>query len=376
MNVTAVSEFFSAKEYVYGEDGSIEEYSLATIDSTLAGELTERLREYPGAAVFGVGSEPNLYGAYVPKEMLTEKMHQYIQAFNYGEDIIRLPAVLVVLDAYNYELLCERAGVPIGSNILVNHLRGWDPEGGQTIFVPYVFDSQALKFTNRYTDEEFELTLHGSLTAQDLPGEVQYAGAGNVSVIVPQLEASIYSWIADVSDTKGFLEYAENILHEAISLNELSQLHFIDVAAAEEASTNIGQLVMVFVYGFIALLTLIGLTNVISTISANIRSRSQEFAVLQSVGMTQAGLYRMLNLESILCSFKSLIIGVPLGIVGSFVTYNAMVAPAEFSYAIPWIPIVQSILSVFVITWIVMRYSALRLRGGSIVEAIRADSGI
>jgi putative ABC transport system permease protein len=242
--------------------------------------------------------------------------------------------------------------------------------------VPYVFNGQTLKISNYYTDEEFELTLHGALTVQDLPGEVQYAGAGTVSVIVPQLEVPIYTWIADVSDTTGFLEYAEDVLYGAVSLSESSQLNFMDIAAAEEASANVGQLVMVFVYGFIALLTLIGLTNVISTISANIRSRSQEFAVLQSVGMTQAGLNRMLTLESILCSVKSLIIGVPLGIIGSMITYSAMVVPAEFSYTIPWVSVFQCILAIFLITWIVMRYSVSQLRGKSIVETIRTESGI
>jgi putative ABC transport system permease protein len=398
MNVTAVCEFLSSRESVYGDDGSIVEYNFAAFDSMLGSKLTEQLREYPGATVFGVGSERNLYGAYVPKDMLTEKMYQHIHASegfsdsflaiqnknldhslrsklsSYDEELISLPTTLVVLDAYNYELLCVLADVPIGSNILVNHYRGWDDGGGITIFVPYVFNGQTLKFSSYYTDEEFELTLHGALTVQDLPAEVQYAGAGDVSVIVPQLEVPIYSWIADVSNTKGFLEYAEDVLYGAVSLNESSQLHFMDVAAAEEASANVGQLVMVFVYGFIALLTLIGLTNVISTISANIRSRSQEFAVLQSVGMTQAGLYRMLTLESILCSVKSLIIGVPLGIIGSMITYGAMVVPAEFSYTIPWIPVLQCILGIFLITWIVTRYSASQLRGRSIVETIRAKS--
>ena len=130
---------------------------------------------------------------------------------------------------------------------------------------------------------------------------------------------------------------------------------------------------MTFVYGFVAMLTLIGLTNVISTISTNVRSRSREFALLQSVGMTPWGLRRMLGLESVLCSAKSLVIGVPLGVVGSYLVYKALKMPVEFSYALPWLPIILCTLGVFVITWALMRYSASRLLGGSIVEAIRKD---
>ena len=81
----------------------------------------------------------------------------------------------------------------------------------------------------------------------------------------------------------------------------------------------------------------------------------------------------MLNLESILCSVKSLIIGVPLGILGAYVVYNYMGDPVEFAFKIPWIPILQCALGVLAVTWITMRYAASRLRGGSIVEKIRAD---
>ena len=141
-----------------------------------------------------------------------------------------------------------------------------------------------------------------------------------------------------------------------------------------EAMQSISRLIMVFIYGFVAMLTLIGLTNVISTISTNVRSRSREFAILRSVGMTDGGLFRMLNLESILGSAKSILWGVPLGIAGSYLVYLALELPAEYAYAIPWLSVLQCVIAVFIITWIVMRYSASRLRSGSIVERIRADS--
>jgi len=140
------------------------------------------------------------------------------------------------------------------------------------------------------------------------------------------------------------------------------------------AIRDIGQLIMVFIYGFIIMLTLIGLTNVISTISTNVRSRSREFAILQSVGMTRGGLGRMLNLESILCSLKSLVIGLPLGLIGAFIMHQILSSPVEFSFEIPWIPILQCTLGVLAVTWITMRYAASRLKGGSIVEKIRSDS--
>jgi putative ABC transport system permease protein len=147
-----------------------------------------------------------------------------------------------------------------------------------------------------------------------------------------------------------------------------------NLAREQNSERAIIQLVLVFIYGFVGMLTLIGLTNVISTISTNVRSRSREFAVLRSVGMTQGGIGRMLNLESILCSAKSLIIGLPLGIAASYLIYHAILFSVDFPYAFPWVAVVQSVLAVFVVTWVTMRYSASRLRGGNIVEEIRKET--
>jgi putative ABC transport system permease protein len=92
--------------------------------------------------------------------------------------------------------------------------------------------------------------------------------------------------------------------------------------------------------------------------------------------MTHDGLNRMLNLESILCSAKSLIVGLPLGALASYLVYQSMMQSVDFSYELPWLAVVQSVVAVFVITWVTMRYSASRLRGKNIVETIRSESGI
>ena len=150
----------------------------------------------------------------------------------------------------------------------------------------------------------------------------------------------------------------------------------MDIEAQIEAMRGIPRLIIVFVYGFVGMLTLIGLTNVISTISANVRLRSREFALLRSVGMTQSGLQRMLNLESVLSSMKSLVIGVPLGIAGSYLIYRGMATPVTSAYMPPQIPILQCVFGVVIVTWVVMRFSASKLKVGSIVDALRLESGV
>lgn len=52
--------------------------------------------------------------------------------------------------------------------------------------------------------------------------------------------------------------------------------------------------------------------------------RSKEFANLKSVGMTTKEFNRMIRLESILYGLKSLLIGIPLGLIGSYCIYNGI----------------------------------------------------
>ena len=134
-------------------------------------------------------------------------------------------------------------------------------------------------------------------------------------------------------------------------------------------------LVMVFVYSFVALLMLIGLTNVISTISANVRMRSKEFAVLQSVGMTYNGLKRMLNLESIMCSAKSFLFGLPLAILLTYLINLPIRAMFPIPYRLPLSAMALCVATIFAITWVTIRHSAARLLKRNIVDAIRSESG-
>lgn len=56
---------------------------------------------------------------------------------------------------------------------------------------------------------------------------------------------------------------------------------------------NILLLIQIFGYGFIIVISLIGLTNVFNTITSNVYSRKVEFGSLMSYGMSQGQMARM-----------------------------------------------------------------------------------
>lgn len=130
----------------------------------------------------------------------------------------------------------------------------------------------------------------------------------------------------------------------------------------------------IFLYGFITVITLIGVTNIFNTITTNMILRSKEFATLKSIGMTTKEFNKMIRLESIMYGTKALIIGIPLGILGSYLIYYGFAKEMDLGYNIPLTPILISAVFVFIIIGITMKYSLNKINKQNIIETIRKDN--
>lgn len=84
---------------------------------------------------------------------------------------------------------------------------------------------------------------------------------------------------------------------------------------------NLFTLIAIFLYGFIIVISLIGITNIFNTITTNMELRKQEFAMLKSIGMTSKEFKRMIRLESLFIGIKSLLFGILIGIILSYLIY-------------------------------------------------------
>ncbi|MBQ9563098.1 MAG: FtsX-like permease family protein [Lachnospiraceae bacterium] len=137
---------------------------------------------------------------------------------------------------------------------------------------------------------------------------------------------------------------------------------------------NMILLIEIFLYGFITVITLVGVTNIFNTITTNMILRSKEFAMLKSVGMTSGQFHRMIRLESLLYGAKSLMIGVPLGVLGSVLIYRAYSDAMDLGYRLPIVAILLAAVFVFVIVGLTMWYSLAKIEKQNIVETIRSDA--
>ena len=327
-----------------------------------AHSMTEFLGEFPGANVRGHG--------FTDYYFTVDGNREHVQ--------------LIVLEDELYTAMANQAGVPHGSNILVNVGRETDALGVTREVHPHthilgttldIYRAEYMHAPDGWGLLEIESTrrpleVHGQVTS--LPDVMLNAFLVPLFVIVPEDTMANYSWFVQTYDTMEFLDYAWDMRHNAgiLSLEASFSSGNLDIRQAE--TELIVRLATVFVGGFVAMLALISVTNVISTIATNTKLRVREFAILASVGMTRGGIGKMLALESVLCSIRALLFGLPLGALAAFGVFRGtQMDRVRFAFVFPWEALVVCIVGVFVLTLATTMFSAFRLRGENIIEAVR-----
>ena len=154
--------------------------------------------------------------------------------------------------------------------------------------------------------------------------------------------------------------------------NSFSSLVNADTKVIEQKS--IYTAISIFLYTFIAVMSLIGITNIFNTITTSMNLRQKEFAHLKSIGMTKKEFNKMIKLENIFIGVKALIIGVPLGIIFSYIVHLSFKTNVIMDYIFPISGVIISIVSVFVVLWIITLYSLRKINKQNIIETIRRDN--
>lgn len=278
-----------------------------------------------------------------------------------------------------------KGGVLVYSQVTPNN-----GEGGNSSKPMKLFGKTApTKFTVHGNDDEGNALITGKLKVSSvfdkIPESIEYVAGdgitlgesliiGEQGVISPQLgEHGCYITLyANTSDHTSLTSRIESMSGTGDSES------YISIYDSEEIVRQFNAVMLIvgiFVYGFIGVISLIGLTNIFNTISTNMQLRSKEFASLKSIGMTKKEFNRMIRLESLMYGIKSLLIGIPLGIAGVFAIFSAFSnGNVPMSFVFPWKAILISIAAVFIVVWLIMKYSISKVNKQNIIETIRNDN--
>ncbi len=144
--------------------------------------------------------------------------------------------------------------------------------------------------------------------------------------------------------------------------------------AEYRASKSLHLVIGIFLYGFITVVALIGITNIFNTITTNMELRAPEFAVCKSIGMTKKEFKRMIWLEGMFYGGKALLAGIPLGLLISYGFHRALSEGIVTAFVFPWQGIIIASAAVVVLLCGIMHYSMGKINRKNIMETIRNEN--
>lgn len=242
-----------------------------------------------------------------------------------------------------------------------------------------VFNDKVLGTQIGFGDEaNGSITVSGFVDYDPDNDVCNFNSKNTISLYVP--ESNYYNVIAKNFDSYTYMVGVETEQHEVVyekiytllEEGDYGSIYVMDYPESFRMMNTVVFVLEVFVYGFIVLITLITVANIINTISTGIQLRRKEFAMLKSVGTTPKGFRKMISLESVFYGLKALIFALPISVLISY-AMNKVMASDVIPFEINWLLYLAVIAVVFVIVGFTMLYAVSKLKNDSIVETLKEE---
>lgn len=280
---------------------------------------------------------------------------------------------LIGLDKDSVILLNRFKGVSYGNNKRVNYDIPVINSGDINIKICNFDDNDEDVDTTKYCNKNID-NIFVTNKSFDLIEEFSYMDDFKL-IVNKKLYDSISDGGADFTQFNIISDNTNNIDKLTKELDKYNNVNYINIKESMKQTNNLILVVKILMYGFISLVTLIGVTSVFNTISTSMALRKREFAVLRSIGLTRGGFNKMLFFESLFFGMKSLIFALPVSIgVTILIHYSLSDMMSISTIIIPWKAIIISIVSVFIIVLLTMMYSSSKIKKHNIIEQIREEN--
>ncbi len=171
----------------------------------------------------------------------------------------------------------------------------------------------------RYLDHE-ELTVAGVLKDSPFDTSDQPTVICSEKTFQKITGKDAYA-ILDVQLSKGATAQNVNELH---ALAE-GQYRFYDRLAQNKDTQNTYYMFCLFVYGFLAVVTLITIIHTVNSISMSVSSRIRQYGAMRAVGMDGLQIKKMISVEAGTYTALGLLAGCGLGLPMHYFLYTKMI---------------------------------------------------
>ncbi|WAA12854.1 ABC transporter permease [Fervidibacillus halotolerans] len=270
--------------------------------------------------------------------------------------------------------------------ILIDRMPYWDDEERRYVERPLIEANVGDRLDIYHDDVESGEKINlGSIEiislTNKLPLGIQATGPGNLDIIISKetmktllhnlplektpLNPRLYLKSSDpIKTEKNIEELEENGVHYDLYNYYYSKQH----------NNQLLLIFKVFTYGFIILITLISVANIINTLTTSIALRRREFAMLRSIGMTPKSFNKMIRYESMFYGMKALAYGLPISIAIMFLMHRTMIESFMFPFRLPWMNLGIVVGSVFFIVTLIMLYSSGKMKKDNIIDTLKQEN--
>ena len=305
----------------------------------------------------------------------------YLRNFTLGEPDEEHEIVIHSLGEEAYKRYCDKVGVSVEEAkdkaiVLAEYYWEYQKDNGKR----YVEEGKIAQFEKgdiiRGTGTAEEMEIEVLTQTEETFMYLSNHSSNNITLIVSdewmdaQTQLSRYDNIEVCIKCDDVYRIEENIRNDM----QLQHFTITNYEAQYRADRSLHLVVAIFLYGFITVVALIGVTNIFNTITTNMELRAPEFAMLRSVGMTGREFRRMIWLEGMFYGGKSLLIGVPLGILLSICFHRAFGLSISAAFRFPWMGTGTAIAAVILLLYVIMHYSMGKINRKNIIETIQNEN--
>lgn len=176
--------------------------------------------------------------------------------------------------------------------------------------------------------------------------------------------------IIDLQVSQGITESEVETIHTLAG----PEIKFSDRRASNAEVTGAYLAFSLFVYGFLTVIALITVFNVVNSLSMSVSARMRQYGAMRAIGMSGRQLIRMVTAEAATYAATGSLAGCLLGLPIHWFLFSKMVT---FRWGDPWqipvVPLCMIIALVAVTAFLAVRGPAKRIRELSIVETISAE---
>lgn len=241
---------------------------------------------------------------------------------------------------------------------------------GNSRYVLATWDKDStLKIGDKIWVESEELEIAGLLKYD--PFSSNGLTNGKVTLII---SGDTFTRLTGITDYSLIMaQTASDITNEEIAaINHIVDKNYIFHDKRHERTTGTYTAFVFCVYGFLAIIILVAVLNVINSISMSVSARLKQYGAMRAIGMGERQGIKMIAAEAATYAAAGCILGCIIGLLISKWLYNVLIA-AHFSYAVwnaPVAPLLGIVLFVLATVIAAIYIPSKRMRNMEITEII------